>query len=111
LQFCWVCINWDIPWNPARLEQRMGRVHRYGQKHDPVLLFNMVAPDTREGRVLETLLEKLQKIRDSLNSDKVFDCVGAVLPSGRTAWRFSTCRRRSGRLMSAPSRPGTTRRS
>ena len=52
LQFCWQMINYDIPWNPARLEQRMGRIHRYGQKHDPVAIVNLVAGKTREGRVL-----------------------------------------------------------
>ena len=56
-------INYDIPWNPARLEQRMGRIHRYGQKHDPVIILNLVAAKTREGRVLKTLLDKLEKIR------------------------------------------------
>jgi len=55
LQFCWLMFNYDVPWNPARLEQRMGRIHRYGQSHDPVHLFNLVATTTREGQVLKTL--------------------------------------------------------
>ena len=76
LQFCWLMVNYDIPWNPARLEQRMGRVHRYKQMHDPVLIFNLVAGKTREGRVLKTLLEKLEQIRRELGSDKVFDVIG-----------------------------------
>ncbi|MCR4442853.1 MAG: helicase-related protein [Peptococcaceae bacterium] len=76
LQFCWLMVNYDIPWNPARLEQRMGRIHRYKQRHDPVLLFNLVAGKTREGRVLKTLLEKLERIRKELGSDKVFDIIG-----------------------------------
>ena len=46
-------VNYDIPWNPARLEQRMGRIHRYGQQHD-VRVVNLVAGGTREGRVLES---------------------------------------------------------
>lgn len=78
LQFCWLMINYDIPWNPARLEQRMGRIHRFGQKHDPVIIINLVAGKTREGRVLKTLLDKLEKIRKELGSDKVFDVVGRV---------------------------------
>ncbi|MBF0296598.1 MAG: DUF3883 domain-containing protein [Magnetococcales bacterium] len=78
LQFCWIMINYDIPWNPARLEQRMGRIHRYGQQHDPVILLNLVAPGTREGRVLKTLLDKLEKIRKQLRSDKVFDSIGRI---------------------------------
>ena len=75
LQFCWLLINYDIPWNPARLEQRMGRVHRYKQEHD-VLLFNLVSENTREGRVLKVLLEKLDNIRQELSDDKVFDIIG-----------------------------------
>ena len=51
LQFCWFMVNYDIPWNPVRLEQRMGRIHRYGQEQD-CLIFNFVAINTREGRVL-----------------------------------------------------------
>jgi SNF2 family DNA or RNA helicase len=78
LQFCWIMINFDVPWNPARLEQRMGRIHRYGQKHDPVNIINLVAPSTREGLVIETLLKKLESIRVSLGSDKVFDSIGRL---------------------------------
>jgi len=78
LQFCWLMVNYDVPWNPARLEQRMGRIHRYGQKHDPVVIINLVAGKTREGRVLHTLLDKLELIRKQLHSDKVFDVVGRL---------------------------------
>ena len=78
LQFCWLMVNYDIPWNPARLEQRMGRIHRYGQSHDPVVIVNLVAASTREGRVLRTLLDKLESIRRQLNSDKVFDVIGRL---------------------------------
>jgi SNF2 family DNA or RNA helicase len=76
LQFCWLLVNYDIPWNPARIEQRMGRVHRYKQRHE-VLLLNMVAAETREGRVLKVLLDKLERIRKELGNDKVFDVIGA----------------------------------
>jgi hypothetical protein len=56
----------------------MGRIHRYGQKHDPVQIVNLVAPKTREGEVIHTLLTKLETIRDSLGSEKVFDSVGRL---------------------------------
>ena len=78
LQFCWLMVNYDIPWNPARLEQRMGRIHRYGQKRDPVVIVNLVSAGTREGRVIKTLLDKLEAIRKQLSSDKVFDVVGRL---------------------------------
>ena len=77
LQFCRSMVNYDIPWNPARLEQRMGRIHRYGQKHD-VRIVNLVAGGTHEGRVLKVLLEKLDAIRRELRSDKVFDVIGRL---------------------------------
>ncbi len=80
LQFCWFMINYDIPWNPMRLEQRMGRIHRYGQEHD-CIIFNFAAVNTREGRVLQKLLERLREIRRELGTDQVFDVVGEVLPS------------------------------
>ncbi|MDI7269178.1 MAG: helicase-related protein, partial [Myxococcota bacterium] len=78
MQFCWLMVNYDIPWNPARLEQRLGRIHRYGQEHDPVVIINLVAGKTREGRVLKTLLDKLERIRREMGSDKVFDVVGRL---------------------------------
>lgn len=78
LQFCWVLVNYDVPWNPARLEQRMGRIHRYGQKKDRVAILNLVAGKTREGRVVQTLLNKMEEIRKELGSDKVFDVIGRI---------------------------------
>jgi superfamily II DNA/RNA helicase len=74
LQFCWLMVNYDIPWNPVRLEQRVGRIHRYGQEHD-CLVFNFAAVNTREGRVLEKLMDRLREIRNELGTDQVFDVV------------------------------------
>ena len=79
LQFCHMLVNVDIPWNPVRLEQRMGRIHRYGQEHD-CLIFNFVAVNTNEGRVLAKLLERLREIRKELGTDQVFDVVGEIFP-------------------------------
>jgi superfamily II DNA or RNA helicase len=79
LQFCALMVNYDIPWNPNRLEQRMGRIHRYGQTRE-VHIYNLVASDTREGKVMETLFKKLEQIREHLGSDRVFDVIGEVLP-------------------------------
>jgi superfamily II DNA or RNA helicase len=80
LQCCNILFNYDIPWNPNRLEQRMGRIHRYGQ-HKDCLIFNFVATNTIEGRVLQRLLDKLQEIRDALDDDAVFNVIGEVLPA------------------------------
>jgi superfamily II DNA or RNA helicase len=74
LQFCRYLINWDIPWNPNRLEQRMGRIHRYGQRDD-VWVYNLVAQNTREGAVLQTVLHKLDVMRDQMGSDRVYDVI------------------------------------
>ncbi|MEY3825348.1 MAG: hypothetical protein RLZZ148_160 [Cyanobacteriota bacterium] len=77
LQFCHLMINYDIPWSPHRLEQRMGRIHRIGQPRD-VYIFNFVATNTVEGNVLNKLLTKLEEIRRALG-DKVFDVIGQLL--------------------------------
>ena len=82
LQCCHILFNYDIPWNPNRLEQRMGRIHRYGQRHD-CLIFNFVAANTIEGRVLQRLHQKLQEIRDALDDDAVFNVVGEILPASQ----------------------------
>jgi superfamily II DNA or RNA helicase len=82
LQCCHMLFNYDIPWNPNRLEQRMGRIHRYGQKKD-CLIFNFVATNTIEGRVLQRLLDKLQEIRNALDDDAVFNVVGEILPAAQ----------------------------
>ena len=82
LQCCHILFNYDIPWNPNRLEQRMGRIHRYGQRFD-CLIFNFVATNTIEGRVLQRLLSKLQEIRNALDDDAVFNVVGEVLPAAQ----------------------------
>jgi superfamily II DNA or RNA helicase/transcriptional regulator with XRE-family HTH domain len=80
LQFAWIMVNYDIPWSPARLEQRMGRLHRFGQQHSEVRIFNLVADNTREGDVLAVLLDKLDEARRALSTDKVFDVIGQQLP-------------------------------
>ena len=78
LQFCHLMINYDLPWNPNRLEQRMGRIHRYGQQTE-VTIFNVVASETREGQVMSTLFAKLEQIKVDLGSDKVFDVISTII--------------------------------
>lgn len=81
LQFCRLMVNYDLPWNPNRLEQRMGRVHRYGQTRD-CFIFNLLYPETREGKVLERLMEKLERMRERLG-DTVYDVIGTLLEGVR----------------------------
>jgi len=83
LQFCWFMINYDIPWNPVRLEQRMGRIHRYGQEKD-CLILNFVANNTREGRVMEKLFDRIGQIEldlDPKQTGKVFNVLGDIFPA------------------------------
>jgi superfamily II DNA or RNA helicase len=80
LQFCSLMVNYDLPWNPNRLEQRMGRIHRYKQKKE-VMIFNLVASNTREGEVMELVLDKLKTMRVALGSDRVYDVIGEIIPA------------------------------
>ena len=77
LQFCHVVINYDIPWNPMKLEQRIGRVDRIGQEH-AVLAVNFVVHDTVEHRVREVLEEKLAVILEEYGVDKTEDILDSA---------------------------------
>jgi superfamily II DNA or RNA helicase len=76
LQRAHLMVNYDLPWNPNRLEQRFGRIHRIGQT-EVCHLWNLVADDTREGDVYRKLLEKLELARQALGG-QVFDVLGKL---------------------------------
>ena len=76
LQSAHLMVNYDLPWNPNRLEQRFGRIHRIGQR-EVCHLWNLVAGETREGAVYRRLLSKLATERDRLNG-QVFDVIGEL---------------------------------
>ncbi len=77
LQCAHLMVNYDLPWNPNRLEQRFGRIHRIGQT-EVCHLWNLVAGETREGAVYQRLLEKLEIERDALGG-AVFDVLGQAI--------------------------------
>jgi len=81
LQRAHLMVNYDLPWNPNRLEQRFGRIHRIGQT-EVCHLWNLVADETREGDVYRRLLEKLEQARQSLGG-QVFDVLGKLQFDGR----------------------------
>ena len=81
LQRAHLMVNYDLPWNPNRLEQRFGRIHRIGQT-EVCHLWNLVAGDTREGDVYRRLLEKLEQARQALGG-QVFDVLGKLEFEGR----------------------------
>lgn len=77
LQFCHTVVNYDLPWNPMRLEQRIGRVDRIGQERD-VWVFNLLIEDSVERRVREILEQKLQLIRLQFGEDKLADILSTL---------------------------------
>jgi hypothetical protein len=81
LQRAHLMVNYDLPWNPNRIEQRFGRIHRIGQT-EVCHLWNLVAEETREGDVYRTLLEKLEQARKALGG-QVFDVLGKLQFEGR----------------------------
>ncbi len=81
LQRAHLMVNYDLPWNPNRIEQRFGRIHRIGQT-EVCHLWNLVAEETREGDVYRTLLEKLEQARQTLGG-QVFDVLGKIQFEGR----------------------------
>jgi superfamily II DNA or RNA helicase len=81
LQRAHLMVNYDLPWNPNRLEQRFGRIHRIGQT-EVCHLWNLVAEETREGDVYRRLLEKLEEARQALGG-QVFDVLGKLQFDGR----------------------------
>jgi superfamily II DNA or RNA helicase len=81
LQRAHLMVNYDLPWNPNRLEQRFGRIHRIGQT-EVCHLWNLVAEETREGEVFRTLLDKLAQEREALGG-QVFDVLGKVTFNNR----------------------------
>jgi superfamily II DNA or RNA helicase len=76
LQRAHLMVNYDLPWNPNRLEQRFGRIHRIGQR-EVCHLWNMVANETREGQVFERLLKKIEVEREALGG-RVYDVLGRL---------------------------------
>ncbi|MFZ2617605.1 MAG: helicase-related protein, partial [Anaerolineae bacterium] len=81
LQRAHLMVNYDLPWNPNRLEQRFGRIHRIGQ-NEVCHLWNLVAEETREGDVYRKLLEKLEQARQALGG-QVFDVLGKLQFEGK----------------------------
>ena len=68
LQRAHLMVNYDLPWNPNRIEQRFGRIHRIGQRHE-CTLWNLVSSNTREGNVYARLLEKIETINDAYDGN------------------------------------------
>ncbi len=77
LQFCHIMINYDLPWNPNRIDQRIGRLHRYGQKRD-VKAYNFFISNTREGLILIRLMKKVKIIESELGG-KISEIIGFIL--------------------------------
>lgn len=90
-EFCDRMVNYDIPWNPMRIEQRIGRIDRFGQQSEKVLIFNFVTPDTVEERIFFRCFERLGVFRDTVGDledvlgDMVQDMTRAALDPSLSA--------------------------
>lgn len=94
LQFCSLVINYDLPWNPQRIEQRIGRCHRYGQKHDVVVVNFVDRSNEADARVYELLQEKFQLFEGVFGaSDEVLGAIGSGVDfERRIADIYRSCR-------------------
>lgn len=94
LQFCSLVINYDLPWNPQRIEQRIGRCHRYGQKHDVVVVNFVDLSNPADQRVYELLAQKFQLFEGVFGaSDEVLGTIGSGVDfERRIAEIYQTCR-------------------
>ena len=106
LQRANLMVNYDIPWNPNRIEQRFGRIHRIGQTQI-CYLWNLVANETREGRVFERLFEKIEEQR-RVYGDQIYDCLGDA-QINRACKSFSLKQFKTKQIRKL--RPGSTRSS
>lgn len=94
LQFCSLIINYDLPWNPQRIEQRIGRCHRYGQKHDVVVINFLNRKNAADRRVYDLLSEKFELFKGVFGaSDEVLGSIGSGVDfEKRIASIYQTCR-------------------
>lgn len=94
LQFCSLVINYDLPWNPQRIEQRIGRCHRYGQKHDVVVVNFVDLTNEADKRVYELLAQKFQLFEGVFGaSDEVLGAIGSGVDfERRIAEIYRNCR-------------------
>jgi superfamily II DNA or RNA helicase len=95
LQFCSLVVNYDLPWNPQRIEQRIGRSHRYGQKHDVVVVNFLNRKNAADRRVFELLSEKFQLFEGVFGaSDEVLGAIGSGVDfEKRIADIYQNCRK------------------
>jgi adenine-specific DNA-methyltransferase len=97
LQFCSLVVNYDLPWNPQRIEQRIGRCHRYGQKHDVVVVNFLNRKNEADKRVYELLSEKFQLFEGVFGaSDEVLGAIGSGVDfEKRIANIYQSCRKQA----------------
>ncbi len=100
LQSANVMIDWDLPWSMVRLEQRMGRLHRVGQRN-AVYVYHLVAPHTREGRVQEVMLNNLDTAAQALDG-KLYDLLDATAAQAGFDWGKAMVDAQAGRSVTIP---------